>query len=58
MAKSKNSTGAGMSNEQINWIAGFIWGIADNALRDTLLPKLLNGEIEIHAAEALAEEVS
>lgn len=29
-----------------------------DALRDTLLPKLLSGEIELSEAEAMTEEVS
>lgn len=34
MAKSNNSAEAKIDNGQLNWIAGFIWGIADDVLRD------------------------
>ena len=35
-----------MPNGDLNWIANFIWGIADDVLRDVALPMTGNGKPE------------
>lgn len=42
----------GMSNGDLNWIANFIWGIADDVLRDLYV----RGKYRDEAADAFEDE--
>jgi len=32
---------------ELKWVADFIWNIADDVLRDWLLPMLMNGQVTV-----------